>query len=98
MNYLPQDTLLAFDELEQCQAHCGNWLSYVAEQWEGLQPVDFSPLHRPFEACCQQAQDFPLLYLGELAESTDDEALDLSGRPLPFTPHQFCEIRRNITG
>ena len=64
LDYLPQDTLLAFDELEQCQAHCENWLSYVAEQWEGLQPVDFSLVHRPFEACCQQAQGFSFTLFG----------------------------------
>jgi transcription-repair coupling factor (superfamily II helicase) len=34
LDYLPEDTLIAIDELEQCEAHGDRWFEHVEEQWQ----------------------------------------------------------------
>lgn len=98
LDYLPENTLCIFDEVEQCQAHCDRWLEYVQEQWQELQSSHIPPIHRSLSECREQAQKFSLLYLSELAESTDKNSLDLSSRPLPITPHQFAKLAEILRG
>jgi transcription-repair coupling factor (superfamily II helicase) len=98
LDYLPDNTLCAFDEIEQCQAHGDRWLEYIEEQWQELQTYHITKIHRSFAECRQQVQKFPLLYLSELAESTDKNSLNLSSRPLPVTPHQFAKIAEILRG
>ncbi|HIK46731.1 MAG TPA: transcription-repair coupling factor, partial [Leptolyngbyaceae cyanobacterium M65_K2018_010] len=34
LDYLPENTLLAVDEVDQCQAHGDRWLEHVEEHWQ----------------------------------------------------------------
>jgi transcription-repair coupling factor (superfamily II helicase) len=34
LDYLPDNTLVAIDELQQCQAHSDRWFEHVEEQWQ----------------------------------------------------------------
>ncbi|MGQ9872107.1 transcription-repair coupling factor [Leptodesmis sp.] len=36
LDYLPDNTLVAIDELEQCQAHSDRWFEHVEEHWQEL--------------------------------------------------------------
>jgi transcription-repair coupling factor (superfamily II helicase) len=36
LDYLPKNTLLAFDEVEQCQAHSNRWVEHAEEQWQEI--------------------------------------------------------------
>jgi transcription-repair coupling factor (superfamily II helicase) len=35
LDYLPENTLIAIDEPDQCLAHSNRWLEHAEEQWEG---------------------------------------------------------------
>ncbi len=99
LDYLPDDTLWAIDELEQCQSHSDKWLEYVQDQWEEFNSQAFLPkIHRAFDQTIQQFQAFPILYLSELVEATDKAAINLSSRPLPTTPHQFAKMAEILRG
>jgi transcription-repair coupling factor (superfamily II helicase) len=99
LDYLPNDTLWAIDELDQCQSHSYKWLEYVQDQWEELNSQTPLPkIHRSFDESLQENQAFPVLYLSELAEATDKDAINLSSRPLPTTPHQFAKLAEIIRG
>ena len=37
LDYLPDDTLVAIDEPEQCQAHSDRWFEHAEEQWQELE-------------------------------------------------------------
>ncbi len=97
LDYLEDNTLCVFDEVEQCQSHSDRWLEYLEDNWQELE----SPLpkiHRPFKASLKLAQKLPIVYLSELSESTDKTALDLSSRPIPSTPHQFAKLAEILRG
>ncbi|MBE9127589.1 MULTISPECIES: transcription-repair coupling factor [unclassified Coleofasciculus] len=44
------------------------------------------------------ATPFPILYLSELVEETNKNALNLASRPVPVTPHQFAKLAEVIRG
>ena len=102
LDYLPENTLCAIDEVEQCYAHSNRWLEHAEEQWgvghgeESLQ-APLPKIHRSLDDSLADAQRFPLLYLSELAEE-EPQALDLSSRPLPTTPHQFAKLAEILRG
>ncbi|MBW4521197.1 MAG: transcription-repair coupling factor [Scytolyngbya sp. HA4215-MV1] len=77
LDYLPEDTLIAIDEPEQCQAHSDRWVELVEEHWQTeskrmkdekgiLQP--FPKVHRTFGDSLTEVECFDRLYLSELAE------------------------------
>jgi transcription-repair coupling factor (superfamily II helicase) len=84
LDYLPDDTLIAIDELDLCTAHGDRWFEHVEEQWQETQPApsDRAPsdransaprtalpkVHRPFADSLTQVELFDRLYLSELAE------------------------------
>ena len=37
LDYLPENTLIALDEPEQCQAHADRWLETVEDRWAETQ-------------------------------------------------------------
>lgn len=97
LDYLRENTLCVFDEVEQCQSHSDRWLDYVEDNWQELDPP-LPKIHRPFSESLELAKKFPILYLSELSEVTDKNALDLSSRPIPTTPHQFAKIAEILRG
>ena len=104
LDYLPENTLCAFDEVEQCQAHSDRWSEHAQEQWETISP-QLPQIHRSFQESLAAVEAFSILYLSELAEvETQDLAsphhpsLDLSSRPIPTTPHQFAKLAEILRG
>ncbi len=48
LKYLPENTLVAIDEPEQCRAHSDRWVEHAQEQLEALEHP-LPPLHRGFD-------------------------------------------------
>jgi transcription-repair coupling factor (superfamily II helicase) len=103
LDYLPQNTLIAIDEPDQCLAHSDRWLEHAEEQWCGARGAGreeeeiFNPLpkiHRSFEDCLATAAEFKKLYLSELVE--ENNGLNLASRPVPATPHQFAKLAETL--
>ncbi|WP_071191959.1 transcription-repair coupling factor [Trichormus sp. NMC-1] len=98
LDYLPENTLLAIDEPEQCYAHSDRWVENAQEQWELLtgngENDQLPKIHCSFDECIAEAGNFNKLYLSELAE--ENGGLNLASRPLPVTPHQFAKLAETI--
>jgi transcription-repair coupling factor (superfamily II helicase) len=110
LGYLPEQTLVAIDEPEQCRAHGDRWFEHAQEQWEELshgisadiQPAqDIQPahsplprIHRPFADSLLTVERFDRLLLSELAE--EGVGLNLASRPVPATPHQFGKLAETL--
>jgi transcription-repair coupling factor (superfamily II helicase) len=93
LNYLPENTLIALDEVEQCHAHSDRWLEAVESHWQDVtagMDEGLPKLHRSFNDVLMGAEQFERLYLSELA--TPDSGLNLASRPVPATPHQFARL------
>ena len=108
LDYLSDATLLAIDEVEQCRAHSDRWVERAEEQGQegerrwgdgemGGQGAGLPKIHRPFDEALVSAGRVPILYLSELAE-VGREALNLSSRPIPATPHQFAKLAEILRG
>ena len=97
LDYLPPNTLCAIDEVEQCRAHSDRWVEHAEEQRlaQSNQTNPLPQIHRAFERSLEAK--FLTLYLSELAEE-QDQALNLSSRPLPTTPHQFAKLAEILRG
>ena len=72
LDYLPQQTLIAIDEPEQCRAHSHRWVEHAQEQLEAVS-APLPPLHRSFDDSLaglteetKESSTLPLLYLSEL--------------------------------
>jgi transcription-repair coupling factor (superfamily II helicase) len=92
LDYLPENTLIAIDEPEQCEAHSDRWVENAEEQWRLVQEIP--PIHRSFEECLNLTENFYKLYLSELAE--ENGGVNLASRPVPVTPHQFAKLAETI--
>ncbi|MBW4544672.1 MAG: transcription-repair coupling factor [Symplocastrum torsivum CPER-KK1] len=109
LDYLPKNTLIAIDELEQCRAHSDRACEHAQEQLESL-AFPLPPLHRSFDDSLaalgqgteQDASRFPLVYLSELVEELTDKGstktVNLASRPVPTTPHQFAKLAEVLRG
>ncbi len=97
LDYLPANTLIGFDEPDRCQSHSDRWLEYIEEQWRELTPT-LPKLHRRFAESLELAKINPLVYLSELAETGLENAVNLSSRPIPTSPHQFAKIAEILRG
>jgi len=97
LDYLPENTLVAIDELEQCQAHSNRWLENAEEQWQeaSLTIATLPKIHRAFDESLANSQ-FQQLHLSELATETDSASLNLATRSVPVTAHQFGKIAETI--
>ncbi|EDX75393.1 transcription-repair coupling factor [Coleofasciculus chthonoplastes PCC 7420] len=115
LDYLPDNTVIAIDEPEQCRAHCDRWVEHAQDHLDTL-AHPLPPLHRQYAESFntqtavragfdetlsstpkQQSLNPPLhtqtlLYLSELAEATNETAVNLASRPIPATPHQFAKL------
>ncbi len=106
IDYLPDNTLIAIDEIEQCQAHSDRWLDLAESQW-----FDFdhklAKIHAEFKSCLNDIKKFNCIYLSEIAEEkaridvVDADKLsvhNLQARPIPTTPQQFAKIASILRG
>jgi transcription-repair coupling factor (superfamily II helicase) len=94
LDYLPDNTLIAIDELEQCRAHERRAYEHAEEQLSSITPT-LPKIHRSFDESLATAERYKQLYLSELA---DESALNLASRPIPATPHQFAKLAEVIRG
>ncbi|MBE9225228.1 transcription-repair coupling factor [Phormidium sp. LEGE 05292] len=96
LDYLPDNTLIAVDEPEQCEAHNAVWFNAVEEQWKlgnGSNPPVFKKLHCVFGDCLGNGSRFQRVDLSEIAE---DSSLNLASRSVPATPHQFAKLAETL--
>ena len=91
LDYLTENTLIAIDEPDQCQAHGDRWFENAEEQWQDL--TRLPKLHRSFADSLASIQH-ERLNLSELAE--EDSGLNLSSRPVPAVPHQFARLAETL--
>ncbi|MBV5261787.1 transcription-repair coupling factor [Synechococcus moorigangaii CMS01] len=99
LDYLPENTLVAIDELSQCLAHGDRTYETSEAQWQLLNGESSLPkIHRTAQENFDLLTDcFPKLCLTELADASDN-SLDLSCRPVPITPHQFGKLAEILRG
>ena len=106
LDYLPENTLIAIDEIEQCQAHNNRWLQLAHHQWQTIKP-SLPKIHTIFEDCLYSNNDFSWIYLSEIAEekprlpvnNPDNISIhNLYARPIPTTPHQFGKLAAILRG
>ncbi|MEJ1929424.1 transcription-repair coupling factor [Nostoc sp. NIES-2111] len=96
LDYLPENTLIAIDEPEQCHAHSDRWVENAEEQWSlgtgeaDLGAVQLPKIHRSFDECLADVTRFKTIYLSELAE--ENSGVNLASRSVPVTPHQFAKL------
>ncbi|MEM8603979.1 MAG: CarD family transcriptional regulator, partial [Cyanobacteria bacterium P01_H01_bin.121] len=109
LDYLPEDTLIAWDEPEQCQAHGDRWYEHVTDHWQETLGADgktrFPQLHRPTAEAFELLQLFQGVQLSQLYEigatqharalPTNYE-LNLASAPIPTLPHQFAKMATTI--
>ena len=93
LDYLPDNTLIALDEPEMCEAHGDRWFDQVEEHWQEI-PHSFPKTHRSFAASLAEVECFDRLFLSELAE--EKNGLNLSSRPVPAVPHQFGRLAETL--
>lgn len=106
LNYLPENTVLAIDEIEQCQVRCDRWGSNAEEQWKNIKPK-LPKIHNIFEDSLFDTDRFKTIYLSEIAEENptlpvphnqDIPINNLFSRPIPVTPHQFGKLAAILRG
>ncbi|MBD2103550.1 transcription-repair coupling factor [Leptolyngbya sp. FACHB-261] len=96
LDYLPADSLIALDEVEQCRAHAQRWFEHAEEQWQEVGGTPPLPrIHRPFGDLLAEAQGFAHLSLSELVEE-GSEGLNLASRAVPAIPHQFGQLAKTL--
>lgn len=92
LDYLPQNTVVAIDEPEQCRAHGDRWLEHAEEHWQDAFLGQEAPpkTHRPFDSSLEAIAQFQRLDLTEIAE--ERQGINLASRPVPVLPHQFGKL------
>ncbi|MGA1130805.1 MAG: transcription-repair coupling factor [Prochlorotrichaceae cyanobacterium] len=104
LDYLPSQTMIAWDEPEQCLAHADRWWEHVEEQWQELRErgeQSLPKVHRPLTAAVDTLQSFPLVQLAALHSQTQPaiepvHILNLSSRPIAAIPNQFAKMAESI--
>jgi transcription-repair coupling factor (superfamily II helicase) len=86
LDYLTENTLVAIDEPDQCQAHGDRWFENAEEQWQLTQ---LTKIHRPFADSLAEIRH-DRLNLSEIAE--EGSGLNLASRPVTAVPHQFARL------
>ncbi len=106
LDYLPDNTLIAIDELEQCQVHGDRWIDVAESQWQSL-VLSPPKIHTDWQNCLKRTDKFNCIYLSEIAEekprleiaNPDDVAVyNLQARLIPTTPHQFAKLSEILRG
>ncbi|MBD2693151.1 transcription-repair coupling factor [Anabaena catenula] len=111
LDYLPDNTLLAIDEPEQCYAHSDRWVENAQEQWEEAEGQACRERSRTGAGGRGENYQLPkihrsfdecLVEIGNfnklyLSELAEENGgLNLASRPLPVTPHQFAKLAETI--
>ncbi|MEM7579918.1 MAG: transcription-repair coupling factor [Cyanobacteria bacterium P01_A01_bin.80] len=88
-NYLPENTLIAIDEPEQCHAHSSRWVENSEEQWQYLiqqaqetdaydNTVTLPKIHRSLDDSLKEIEKlktiFKKIYLSEIVETVANES------------------------
>ncbi|BAY16954.1 transcription-repair coupling factor [Anabaenopsis circularis NIES-21] len=100
LDYLPENTLIAIDEPEQCHAHSDRWVENAEEQWSlgtgelNLGSLQLPKIHRSFDDCLAELTQFQTVYLSEIAE--ENNGVNLASRSVPVTPHQFGKLAETL--
>ncbi len=97
LDYLPENILIAIDELEQCRAHSDRACEHAEEQLGAITPP-LPKIHRTFDDSLATAEGLKKLYFSELVEETTGKAVNLASRPVPVTPHQFAKLAEVLRG
>ncbi len=106
LDYLPANTVIAVDELEQSQIKSDRWAHSAEEQWQHIEP-SLPKIHDIFEDTLPNPERFKTIYLSEIAEekpqlpianSDSIPITNLYSRPLPTTPHQFGKLAAVLRG
>ncbi|MEM9275222.1 MAG: transcription-repair coupling factor [Cyanobacteria bacterium P01_F01_bin.143] len=106
LDYLPENSLIAIDETEQCQMRCDRWCALAEERWKNIQP-HLPKLHTIFEDAFFIDKEFNFIYLSEIAEekprlpiaNTENIPIyNLYSKPLPTSPHQFGKLAAVLRG
>ena len=99
--YLPENTILAIDEVDQCRAHADRAWDYAETQWQQLSQANPSrqKLHSTFDQALATGDNFLHLYLSELVETLVEQPIatvNLASRRIPTLPHQFAKLAEII--
>lgn len=106
LDYLPPNTIVAIDEIEQSQVKSDRWTANAEEQWKNIKP-HLPQVHTIFEDTLPHQEQFPVIYLSELAEekprlpianAAEVPIINLYSRPVPTTPHQFGKLAAILRG
>ncbi|HEY9637416.1 MAG TPA: transcription-repair coupling factor [Coleofasciculaceae cyanobacterium] len=97
LDYLPEQTLIAIDEPEQCRAHSDRAYEHFEEQLSLITPA-LPKIHRTFDDSLATVERFKQLYLSELAIEGASNTINLASRPVPVTPHQFAKLAEVLRG
>ncbi|MDB9312603.1 transcription-repair coupling factor [Spirulina sp. CS-785/01] len=100
LDYLPENSIVAIDEIEQCRAHSDRWLDHTQDQFNHIAAKQqLVPTHYSLNTLLESSnKTFPHLYLSEIVEAGDNSAINLSSRPIPTTPHQFAKLAEILRG
>jgi transcription-repair coupling factor (superfamily II helicase) len=112
LDYLPANTLIAIDEIEQCQVYNDRWLGRSEEQWKVVVRESNSDniipkIHFSLEDIFFSIDSFNPIYLSEIAEEnprlpvgdpTQLTVVNLYSKPIPTTPHQFAKLAAILRG
>ncbi len=93
LDYLPDNTIVALDEPEQCQAHSQRWLEHAEEQWQEA-GARLPKIHQSFVDSLSAIERFEQIHLSELSE--ENNGLNLASRPVPAVPHQFGRLAETL--
>ena len=101
LRYLPENTLIAVDEVDQCRAHSDKGWEYAEAQWQQLlvENPHRQQLHFPFDRALAAGDNFLHLYLSELVETLVEQPIttvNLANRRIPTLPHQFAKLAEII--
>ncbi|MFG3818014.1 transcription-repair coupling factor [Limnothrix redekei] len=113
LDYLPEGTIVAIDEIDHCGAHADRWVEQVGEHWSIVNQHPDSlphgeplrPIHRTFGEVLAALDRFDRFFLSELATevaspliANPPRPINLASRPVPPTPHQFSKLADFIRG
>jgi transcription-repair coupling factor (superfamily II helicase) len=104
LDYLPKNTIVAFDEIEQCEAHSNLWVQHSEEQFNSefnvgtFHGTSLPRIHQAWVDCKSDAIAFANLHLSEIVDENDRGAVNLSSRPIPTSPHQFAKLAEILRG
>ncbi|WP_071517628.1 transcription-repair coupling factor [Geitlerinema sp. PCC 9228] len=103
VDYFPENTLVAIDEPDQCQAHNQQWYDHAEEHYQQLssQGTHYQRRHQNFHEALETTAPFQRIYLSELAIAsikTDGiPETNLASRAVPTLPHQFAKLADTLS-